>query len=62
MCPFDPISSPFLICRILASIFIHFRWLWVGLFWLHFGPSALLCVSIVLQKRYWCSYVLWSLH
>ena len=47
--PFDPISSPFLICMILSSIFMRCRWLWVGLFWLHFAPSALFRVSMVPQ-------------
>ena len=41
ICPFDPISSPFLICMILASIFMRCKWLWNGSFWPHFGSSAL---------------------
>ena len=47
--PFDPISSPFLICTILASIFMCCKWLWNGSFWLNLGPSALFCVSTIPQ-------------
>ena len=46
---FDPISSPFLICMSLVSIYMRCKRLWFGSFFLHFGPSALLCVSIVPQ-------------
>ena len=49
ICPFDPISSPFLICMILASIFMRCKLLWDWSFWLHFYPSALFCVSMVPQ-------------
>ena len=48
-CLFDPISSPFFICMILVSIFMLCKWLWDGSFWLHFGSSALCCVSMVPQ-------------
>ena len=44
-----PISSPFLICMIPASIFMLCKLIWDCLFWLHFGPSALFCVSIESQ-------------
>jgi hypothetical protein len=46
---FDPISSPFLIFMILASISMCCKRLRDGLFWLHFRPSALFCVSMVPQ-------------
>jgi hypothetical protein len=62
ICPFDPISSPFLICMILASILMRCKRLWAGSFWMNFGHSAMCWVSIVLQKRYRCIYVLWSSH
>ena len=45
-----PISSPFIICTILASIFMCSN----GPFWLHLGPSALFLVSRVCPKYTIC--------
>ena len=49
ICPFDPISSPFVIYRIRSIIFIRSKRLWDGSFWLNFGPSALDRASMVPQ-------------
>ena len=49
ICPFDTISSPFIIYRIRSFIFIRCKRLWDGSFWLNFGPSALDRASMVPQ-------------
>ena len=59
--PFDPISSPFLICMSLACILMRCERLWAGLFWLYFGPSALFCVCQSSPKYPNC-HILASIH